>query len=289
MMNRDLISYGATAFVDILGFSEKTRKANSFEDIEQIEKTILQVQDFFEHNPSNDINKTNHELYSRRVLAFSDCIIAHIPLNSQATQYSGQFDPILSVLVGLAYSQGMCVHNSHFVRGGVELGWWYHENDVLISQALSNAAKLEASANVPVIALCDDFYNYLANHDDRKTYHESIDPIPRLFRRYESEEISYYYLDYIGILLGDMDPVLSETQRELYSKASPEEKDVLNSQFYIEMCERWFEGHARIIESATVGVHDERVLSKYRWLSGYHNEICKQYTTKVICYCNLSD
>lgn len=288
-MNKDLISYGATVFVDILGFSEKTRRAESFEDIEKIEKAILQVQDFFEHNPSDEMTKSNHALYSRRVLAFSDCVIAHIPLNSQATEYSGQFDPIMSVLVGLAFSQGMCVHNSHFVRGAVELGWWYHENDVLISQALSNAAKLEASANVPVIALCEDFYNYIENHEDRKAYHESIDPIKSMLRHYESEKISYYYLDYIGILLRNMDPVLSKAERELYSSASADERDRLNSQFYIDMCERWLEEHARIIENAVVGIHERNIRSKYEWLSAYHNDICKQYTARESCYCKLSN
>lgn len=287
-MNKDLISYGTTAFVDILGFSEDTRKADSFEDIEAIEKAITQVQEFFEHNTNNEIIKSNHALYSRRVLAFSDCVIAHTPLNSQATEYSGQFNPIISILVGLAYSQGMCVHNSHFVRGAVELGWWYHENDVLISQALSNAAKLEASANVPVIALCDNFYNYLENHEDRKCYHESIDPMKGLLRRYESEKISYYFLNYIDIILSDMDPILSETERELYAEASADEKDRLNSQFYIEMREQWLEGHARIIEKAAKGIQDINIRSKYEWLCGYHNDICKQYTTREDCYCKLS-
>lgn len=287
-MDRNLVSHGVTAFVDILGFSDKARNAENVEDIEEIERCIHKVQRHFEYSDIEKMTEDVHELYGRKTLAFSDCVIIHIPLDSEATSCSGSFDPIISVLLDFIYSQALCVFDSFFVRGGLDIGWWYHKGDVLISNGLANAAKREASANVPVIALCDDLYGYFKSHPDRGAYAECIDPVRRMFRHYKDDRTSFFYLDYIGVMVGELGPRFVADEEEYIKYADPEEKNAIYSRACQRAVDSWLSEHARIIEKAAASVGDVRVVSKYEWLSKYHNEVVREVSENSECICSLA-
>jgi len=177
-MELEDLSTGVTGFIDILGFSAKVSAAETIEDVREIHRCIEIVQDNFDFSNNDDITSEVHELNGKNVLAFSDCVVINIPLESESTKYSGTFDPIMMELLNLAFAQGMCVHQNLFIRGGLDIGWWYNQGDTLISSGLVNSAKREESANVPVIALCEGLFKYFEDHTDRSTYSEAIDPVP---------------------------------------------------------------------------------------------------------------
>lgn len=197
------VSAGLTGFIDILGFGDRVLAAKSFTDIEAIRNLVNRIQSGFDFATKDRLTKDVHSLYNKTVLAFSDCVIVNIPLQSQATKYEGTFDPIMSELLGFAYAQGACVLNKVFLRGGLATGWWYRSGPTLISQSMIDAYRAECNANVPVIALTRKLYDFLANHEGRKFYSLDIDPVTSLFRKYEvsagSKRRPFWYLDYISM------------------------------------------------------------------------------------------
>ncbi|WP_462178778.1 hypothetical protein [Pseudoalteromonas gelatinilytica] len=284
----DDLSTGMTGFIDILGFSAKVSGAETIEDVRDIHKCIKIVQDNFEFLNNDNMTTQVHELNGKKVLAFSDCVVINIPLDSESTKYSGSFDPIMMELLNLAFAQGMCVHQNLFIRGGLDLGWWYNQEDTLISSGLVTSAKREESANVPVIALCENLYKYFEKHPDRNTYSKEIDPIPAMFKFYEDEKTSFYFLDYIYLCLNNMDWCPTGDERVIYQQASEDEKDNMRNEGYQNMIDRWLRCHARIIEQAAGNVSDiPKIYSKYIWLSQYHNETVKGFTSNSECVCNV--
>lgn len=283
------ISVGVTGFIDILGFSAKVLSADNLEDIKELHRLITLVQENFEFSNNDEMTQEVHELAGKSVLAFSDCVVFNIPLESESTKYSGTFDPFMMDLLSMAFSQGICVHNGLFVRGGIDIGWWYNKGDTLISSALVTSAKREATANVPVIALCEDLYEHFYGHSDRSTYSEAIDPIKAMFRHYEDSNTSFYYLDYIYLCLNNMDwSPRTKEEREQYQNASYEQKNIIRNKGYESMIENWLIGHSSEIKKAAEKVKgDSKVYSKYEWLAAYHNDVVGEFTTNPDCLCKL--
>ncbi|MCG8313636.1 MAG: hypothetical protein MI976_10500 [Pseudomonadales bacterium] len=286
-MNQKDLSVGITGFIDILGFSEKVKNAETIEDIESIRSSIKKIQNEFDFETEDELTAEVQKLNSATVLAFSDCVVVNLPLESESTKYSGTFDPIMSELAGFAYAQGNCVQSSLFIRGGLELGWWYQDGHTLISQSMVGAVKREESACVPVIALCEELYKYFSEHGHRGFYSEDYDPVRGMFRKYSSDKEEFFYIDYISICVEALDWHRSKEQMADYRKASPDEKDQIMAAGYRENVDIWLSTHARNIESAAQLAPNDKVKDKYIWLASYHNDVAKRYSTNDECICRV--
>ena len=199
------ISWGVTAFLDVLGFSDRVLKAHKIEDIDAIAKDIRKIQSEFEFKPKDKFIKEAHSYYKKTVLAFSDSVVVNVSLQSLATSLQGTFDPLMNELELMALAQSQCVNSGLFLRGGVDIGWWYRRGSTLISKSLVGAYKSEECANVPIIALTDGLYQFLSKHNHRKFYSRDIDPIRRSRRFYRDGNVSFWYLDYISIFSESID------------------------------------------------------------------------------------
>lgn len=288
-MKKEDLSVGITGFIDILGFGQKVAKAKSVKDINSIQSDIKKIQNAFDFDTEDEVISEGQKRNKSTVLAFSDSVVINIPLQSEATDYSGTFDPLLLEFAGFAYAQGECVQNSLFVRGGLQLGWWFQDGSTLISQSMVGAVKREESANVPVIALCDEIYKYFSDHKHRNYYSEGFDPIKNMFRKYETKEEHFFYIDYISICVDALDWQRSIEQMNKYRNSTPNEKQEIRDYGYRKNVEQWLCNHARNIEAAAKQALDEKVKSKYEWLASYHNEVAQrqEYTRNGECYCNL--
>jgi hypothetical protein len=286
-MKEEDISVGVTAFIDILGFGNKVLNADSIEDIQEIHKGLKVIQEAFDFEPKDDLSRDYQKLSKTTVLAFSDCVIVNIPLQSEVTKYEGTFDPIMSQITSFAIGQGICCLNSLFIRGGLDLGWWYQDGSTLISQSMVNAYKTEGYASVPVIALTSDIYKYFSEHKHRNYYSTDYDPISNVFRQYKENEKDFFYIDYISICLSEVGWLYSNEQRENYLSASPEEKDEIMNQGYKYNVDEWLKTHARNIETAHKATNEQCVKNKYEWLSRYHNEIAGKFTSNPECQCTV--
>jgi len=263
------ISFGITAFLDVLGFRNRVSKAISISDIDAIAKDLRKIQSEFGFKPKDDLIKANHSNYKKTVLAFSDSVVVNVSLQSEATKIIGTFDTIILELYGMAIAQSNCVSSGLFLRGGVDCGFWYRRGFTLISKSFIGAYRAEQLANVPIIALTNDLYQFLSKHPDRKIYSKDIEPVDQLLRLYKDGNVSFWYLDYLTIFA---------------------------NQGNMAALTVWFTHHARTVEKAyqqstkeefESESEREKVMRKYAWLASYHNEIAQKFTTSSECQCDL--
>lgn len=197
-------SVGVTAFLDILGCADRIRAAETPKDIGAIVTDIRTIQELFEFKPKDQYVKEAHAGSKKTVLAFSDSVIVNVALHSTMTKLQGTFDPIMSELAGMALAQGRCAIFGLFLRGGVDIGWWYRNGTILASESLVGAYRAENSAQVPVIALTDKLYRFLSEHSHRKFYSKDVEPVRTLLRKYRHKgstgTICFWYLDYISVV-----------------------------------------------------------------------------------------
>lgn len=286
-MDEKNITLGVTAFIDILGFGNKVVKADSFDEIRKIHEEIKLIQDAFDFDTKDALIKQGQEMHKSTILAFSDCVIVNIPLVSQATEVQGTFEPIMSEIAGFAYGQGTCCLNSLFIRGGLDLGWWYRDNNTLISQSLVNAYQSENGVSFPVISLTDEAYKYFSGHSHRNYYSNDIDPISKLFRSVKVKEKNYYYIDYISICLEAQSWQTSSKKLEEYRRSSPDDRQRIMNEGFQHNVDNWLYKHSANIKKAHADTDDPKVKMKYEWLAEYHNEIASNFSVNTSCQCVL--
>ena len=291
-MPRKNVSIGVTAFLDILGFGDRVLGAKSSKDIDLIARDVKRIQNEFDYKPKDPAIREVHSNYRKTVLAFSDSVIVNVPIQSEMTELEGTFDALMSELSSMAFAQARCVNQGLFLRGGVDLGWWYRRGATLISQSMVRAYKAEGIANVPVIALTEDLYQFFFKHTHRKHYSDDIEPVRRSLRPYSESgpngTVNYWYLDYITIYAESVGWIRSRAQHQEYLDANPDKKQEIMEDGYNMNLDDWFSHHARTIEGAHAKESSEKVKRKYEWLSSYHNEIAPKFTKTSACLCLAS-
>lgn len=285
-MQRRKISVGITAFIDILGFGDRVVKADSFQDIESVEESVQIVRNAFDYAAKDPLMLESQKTSGIAILAFSDSVIVNVPLQSESTKYGGTFDPIMSEIHGFAYAQGICVQKSLFIRGGVDIGWWYQNGSILISQSLTQAYRAEGKAKYPVIALTDDLVKYFSEHNDRNFYSKRFDPLSTSLRKLSLDSKEIYFIDYLTICLDSLNGVLSPKQRERYLASPDEKKQSIIDDAYRTSIEGWLISHARNIKAAHA-IATPKDKEKYEWLAEYHDEIARKYSCSGKCLCLL--
>lgn len=290
MLKKSKLSYGLTAFIDILGFGSQVASANSGHDLQELLKGINQIRKAFEHKPTDPSAKAMHAAYGKSVLAFSDSVIVNVPLASRMTEIEGTFDALMSELHSMAFAQATCIEHALFMRGGVDLDWWYRDGTTLVSKSLANAYALEGAATVPVIAVTDRVYDFLANHSGRAAYTEDYDPLPTMIREYSGvvagKAINIRHLDYLSIFAREVDWTPTLANRKALLSLPAEQRDQQMEAWRLENLRYWFAGHARTIELAHSRGHPASIQAKYEWLAEYHNEVASGYTgADPACVC----
>ena len=286
-LSRKKISLGVTAFLDLLGFGDHVLTATNTNDIDDITLAVKKIQGEFGYNSKDATIRKVNAAYKKTVLAFSDSVIVNIPLQSEMTELQGTFDALLCELDGLGTAQARCVNQGLFLRGGVDLGWWYRRGSTLVSQSLTRAYKAEGMADVPVIALTKDLHEFFAKHRDRDCYSADIEPVRRLLRPYPNPEttVMFWYLDYITMFAEDIGWVTSRAQHAKYFSASEEERDEIVATGYARNRDAWFDRHARAVEKAHSLATSAKVKAKYAWLAGYHNDVAPRFTKNQSSIC----
>jgi hypothetical protein len=282
VLKKSKLSYGLTAFIDILGFGSQVTSANSGYDLEELLKCISQIRKAFDYKPKNRSNKEIHAAYAKSVLAFSDSVIVNVPLASDMAEIEGTFDTLMGELHSMAFAQATCIEHALFMRGGVDLNWWYRDGTTLVSKSLANAYALEGAASVPVIAVTDRVYEFLASHSGRTAYSEDCDPLPTLIREYRGvvagKDINIRHLDYLSIFAREVDWTPTPANRKTLLLLPVEQRDQQMEAWRLADLCYWFAGHARTIELAYSQGHPAPIQAKYEWLAEYHNEVAPRFT-----------
>lgn len=250
-------------FADLLGFSHQVESADPAKDGPKLSARIRRFADEFSESGAN------LEFYGKRVWAFSDSIVVAWYRGSQAEQVMTEFDANLFELSGIAFAQGCIMRDdSQLVRGGIGFGWLREEHDTVVGTGLVRAARLERKVVAPFIAVDQELYNYYVEHDSRKTYHSSIDPVVSLFIPPAPYTQHLPALDYLMISLGEIDltPLQMSEAKLLLGK----ERDDFMNKHYQENVIDFLEWHRDFI-SLGLASPDQKVVEKYMALREHHN------------------
>ena len=156
-------------------------------------------------------------------------MVISIGLDSPAIEVQGEFDVWAHDLHAMADAQAKAIAAGHFIRGGIDKGLWYHDRaGILVSPALVKAYRLENAANYPVLAVGDALYKFLRDHPGRRAYSRYLDPIPRMFRSFsDGSGARIRYLNYIELLIYDMDWQFDRETVRAYKEAPPDRRDAI--------------------------------------------------------------
>lgn len=127
-------------FVDILGFSQMIRNFDKEKDIknltelkEVVEEAIEEIQKQFKYG--------NHDLEFR---LFSDCLSISLPYFDNDYDFTHAFS---AVMLGLKTYQAKLLLKGYLVRGGIAIGPYYSDYNMIFSGALVEAYEFEKNCN----------------------------------------------------------------------------------------------------------------------------------------------
>ena len=279
------------AWIDILGFSRELLKAQTTEQNRAVYRKMLFVHEAFDSPTASDepedIQQIN-EAYGRSVLALSDGLV--VTASPSAIGRSGMtpYDFLMSFIGDIVMAQANCAVNGIFLRGGISIGPFYHENNILLSPALVQSYKLETErAAYPVIIILPDHVSALRQLKGFKHYSKDFEPSQTYFRPFKSpaqrKGERFLHLDYLRFLADpdshgffrDQDRVDSSNR----DKYSPEERQRLFSLSHFKSAARAMKRHKEKLIAAYHATDSERVKAKYRWMMAYQNRTLKGYNS----------
>jgi len=272
------ISVSMVIFLDLLGFKSKLLKMQTKEDFKKIYDDLYYVKDQFAKKPDK-LTKEYNQSIGKIVQVFSDCVVVSLSLESQIAEHIGTFDSLLAELHHFGLCQMSCVCNGIFLRGGISIGDWFFEDNILISSALIEAYDLERSISVyPIITISKEAFSFFKKHPHRNYYSKDTDPIKSLFRKYKTKSGKFFYcLDYFGIGYdGAADWYTNDDLERYRSERNEEIKGAILCESYMKNQKYYLLGHKSAILKSIKAFKDEKVLDKYLWLTKYHNNLVSE-------------
>ncbi|MDB5556360.1 MAG: hypothetical protein JWL86_6344 [Rhizobium sp.] len=277
-LSRRYANIGLVAFIDLLGYSARVEAIQTADDLKKIERDVRNVQAWFDYKSGDEAIRDVQKLQSKRILAFSDCLVIAVPSFSELTRSEGDFDVQLAELVAFAYAQGRSVVNGIFLRGGIDYGLWYKRSDTIISPAMITAYHLEQSAIVPMIAISDALMAHFRKHPHRKFYSKGDDPFRRYFKRLALPDgRKQWMLDYLPLFLGEIDGVLTRDERERYRDADNQERERMRATAHLRDLRSMTLAHKEQIVTARSATTSLRIRAKYDWLAEYHDDAVRRF------------
>lgn len=225
------------AWVDLLGFRNELRNADTPAKFRDAYRRMRDVQEQF-GKESAGVEPTRGELNEhagKRIVALSDGLAIALNLESDcaAAEVSTRGERVGSFLDELRRAQARCAYAGNFVRGGVSLGYFWFEDDILLSPALVEAYEMETKAALnPVIVLRRDFSDELSALDTNDGNSDDPEPMDDLFRECDwmtdSERADYVMLDFMPVFLEDGNPapfLRHYDERLIEARAAAPDKD----------------------------------------------------------------
>lgn len=277
------------AWIDILGFSQQLQQARTEAQYRSVYHKLLLVHEMFDAPSASDqpdVIAKNNDDYGRSVMALSDGSVVTASPNAKARTVMTSYDLLMSFIGDIVMAQANCALNGVFLRGGISIGPFYCENNILLSRALIDAYKMETErAYYPVILISPNHVAALRQLKGFKHYAKGWEPSPTYFRPFKSPSRKkgerFLHLDYLRYLAHpdnhgffcERDRIES-LDREKYS---PTERQHLFSLSHFKSAARAMRGHKEKLIQAYKATNSERVKAKYRWLMAYQNRTLRGF------------
>ncbi len=194
------------AFMDILGFSAIIEEYDSDESsniLNELHDTLeiaikLSIENMIDPKSQTDVK----DYLEYRM--FSDCICISLPFIEFGNDFHIQFHSLSSIVK--AYQLTM-MQKGFFVRGGISIGSFYADRNMIFSGGLVKAYRLEQAAVYPIIAIDNNVierlkHNFTENEkglfikDTMLTYKNSQSKI--FLNPFDFLDNSTKYLDYLS-------------------------------------------------------------------------------------------
>ena len=261
-------------FIDILGFSDLINDYDS-----DITSTVLQdIQESFSlaktYLIDNNVNQFKESLKHLKYQTFSDNICISIPYFDNQTDFLSNFNLVTTYIRGLQFT---LMSKGFFTRGGISIGSFYSDNNIIFSKGLVNAYLLESKkANFPRVIIDKLIVDKLFSYDQQSIKNFGLDKVII----FDWENISFLNpfgliessLSQINSIFNDLetdtdDPMVnslnsfsqqvSNMTKELFSSISNAEEQS------IELIKD------KIDENIIRFSQNENVLSKYLWIKEF--------------------
>ena len=270
-------------FLDLLGFSHRIETVKTEEDLLTIASDVEKIRELFEYRSTRKSTNEVHNILDKTVLAFSDCVVLAVSLETEMVKVEGAFDVLGSEIWDIAISQSRSTLGGHFLRGGIAVGSWYYHRakDLLVSPAMVKAYKEERDrACYPVIAVSNELYYLLRDHPGRKFYSKDADPFPDQFSSFKHPKSGKQvrFINYLRLVAPSLDWQYDKASRDAYMRSPPgsDERDRIMQDGYMRNLSDFFEHHKSMIVSACRGTKGA-VREKYEFLAQYHNTELKRF------------
>lgn len=277
------ITLAMVGFFDLLGFSDRVENVKTEAELRTIASDVDSIRQHFEYRTTNKSTHDVHRILDKTVLAFSDCVITAVSLETEMVATEGLFDVLGSEIWDIAHSQMRCTLDGHFLRGGIDVGRWYYDKakDLLVSSAMARAYKEERDrACYPVIAISDQLYRLLRDHPLRKVYSKDIDPFPDQFGSFKHPKTGerVRFINYLRLIAASLDWQYDKATRDDYMAAprDSDERDRIMADGYIRNLSGFFERHKAMISSAYSAAKGN-AKEKYHFLAKYHNSELRRF------------
>ncbi len=204
------------AWVDLLGFREQICNADTPEKFQVASRRMRDVHEEFDKETASvyaDQGELNAGL-GKRIIALSDgLVIAQQLDDNPIDEINSEYEIVGTFLESMRLAQARCASVGNLVRGGIAIGYFWFEGDILLSPALVEAYKMESElAQNPVIILRRDLVVQLRSMKASEGYSDDFDPMGNLFRdcewMAEPERSEHVMLDFMPIFLDEDDPTM---------------------------------------------------------------------------------
>lgn len=203
------------AWIDILGFKEQIRNACTPEEFQAIYQRMLGVHAAFEKGSASvepDQEERNNQT-GKWIIALSDGLVIAQDLEDDRplADIISHFDQVYGFLEQLRCAQAYCAHAGNFVRGGVAIGYFWYDDDILLSPGLVGAYELEThKACNPVIVLDRSIAEVLEAGKVAAGYDQDESMVDDLFAECDwmsdTDKVKYLMLNFMPTFLEDEDP-----------------------------------------------------------------------------------
>ncbi len=258
-------------FMDILGFSELINKYDG-----DVTSTILQdIQESFASAKTDLLeNKTqqyNDAVRHLKYQTFSDNICISIPYFDNENDFIANFNLLINFVRRI---QSILMTKGFFTRGGVSMGSYYSDNNIIFSKGLVNAYHLESKKAIYPRVIIDNLI------------------IEKLFK-YNPDTVKYFEIDRAIILDWENTPFLNpfgllqssvQQFKSQFNELNSEDHDPLTEKLnsfkkdFDEMLDNSFKSVVedekeslqlikdKIAKNIQLNAKNENIVSKYLWL-----------------------
>lgn len=145
------------AFIDILGFKQFI----SDHDENQYSNVLSKIRNAIEESIPSEINYSNFDINSEwqddldyiEYRMFSDCFTFAIPFFDNENDYLNQLTLMFKLIRNFQYKMLL---NGFIIRGGISIGSFFSDRNMIFSKGLVNAYEIESKVSVVPRILVDD-------------------------------------------------------------------------------------------------------------------------------------